>query len=120
MSEREWNEILEKNDENGPEEMTKEEIIEELEALLYEGPKGSTYRIALAHSEAVTAHTILKLIVCLRTSTSLPQSEKFYWGKFKTVDGKSIMVWTENPMTRNEMLDYDDTYRHNSKTVTIN
>ena len=43
-------------------------------------------------------------------SDPLPD-EKQYWGKF--VGGK--MKWTDVRMTRDEMLEFDDTYRHNCK-----
>ncbi len=44
---------------------------------------------------------------------------KFYWGKFKIVNGKTIKVWSDKPMTKDEMLEWDDTYRHNCKQEQI-
>lgn len=40
---------------------------------------------------------------------------KGYWGKYKMVNGKSIIVWCYKIMTRAEMLERDDTYRHEFK-----
>jgi len=44
-------------------------------------------------------------------ATTAMLDEKLYWGKF--VNGK--MTWTDIRMTRDEMLEFDDTYRHNCK-----
>jgi len=35
-----------------------------------------------------------------------------YWGKFKKIKGEMVKVWI-GPMTRDEMKNRDDTYRHN-------
>ena len=43
--------------------------------------------------------------------------DKFYWGKFKKVKGKTIKVWAKHPMTRSEMIEFDDTYRHIRKEI---
>ena len=45
----------------------------------------------------------------------MSESKKVYWGKFKTVKGKPVKVWTKIPMTKEEMEDFDDTYRHMCK-----
>ena len=35
-----------------------------------------------------------------------------WWGKYKIINGKAKKIYI-GPMTKAEMLDYDDTYRHN-------
>ena len=40
---------------------------------------------------------------------------KGYWGKFKKVKGEMLIVWTDKVMTESEMIEWDDTYRHNIK-----
>lgn len=42
---------------------------------------------------------------------------KYYWGKYKKVKGKMIKVWTKEPMTYEEMDEFDCTYRHMCKEV---
>lgn len=39
-----------------------------------------------------------------------------YWGKYETFGGETRMLWI-GPMTRDEMLAYDDEYRHNSRAA---
>lgn len=34
-----------------------------------------------------------------------------YWGKYKKKNGKMEIIWI-GPMTKEEMLEKDDTYRH--------
>lgn len=42
-------------------------------------------------------------------------SEKHYWGKFKVINGESPkLIWVNRKMTRDEMIEFDDTLRHNS------
>ena len=45
----------------------------------------------------------------------LEKETKYYWGKFETINGESGKVWTDTPMTKDEMLEFDDTFRHMCK-----
>ena len=42
---------------------------------------------------------------------------KYYWGKFEIVRGHKRDVWLDEPMTRVEMIEFDDTYRHRCREV---
>lgn len=56
-------------------------------------------------------------MVCdsLGSPVTLCENELFYWGKMKTVNGKVRAVWSRKPMTRAQMKEWDDTYRHMCK-----
>ena len=43
--------------------------------------------------------------------------KRFYWGRFKIVRGRKTSQWLDDPMTKSEMLEFDDTFRHRCKIV---
>lgn len=47
----------------------------------------------------------------------MDENELFYWGKMKVVNGKVKKVWNDKAMTRAQMKEWNDTYRHMCKVV---
>jgi len=43
--------------------------------------------------------------------------KKYYWGRFKVANGRKTSQWLDDPMTRSEMIEFDDTFRHRCKEV---
>ncbi len=50
------------------------------------------------------------------TSDLQIDTTRYWWGRYEVVEGKMAKQWI-GPMTRGEMLETDDTYRHMSRNA---